>query len=265
MATANCGKAGNLARFFSPGLGQLRLRQTALSRRFDEANVAWIDNNLVSNFHSNLIWQQKLRWLESNFHGDLTKQNVDSKRGGKSFDNDNGKNSPAKIRVFSPWRHLALSKTNLAIFSRNEVNNTFWFADFCLHFPWTFELLGLPRSWQDSKSTSTWSQFFAFHPGTHKPDPKSLKTTLFSKFLSNFWRANFHTSRCLRQRYQSLDSLDDILVIFWTITYSKDNFCFHETNFIDKLSSFLTKVSFDTSEGNQLSYFQNGYFFKILW
>ena len=27
----------------------------------------------------------------------------------------------------------------------------------------------------------------------------------------------------------------------------------------------FTEVSFDTSEENQLSYFQNGYFFKILW
>ena len=32
-----------------------------------------------------------------------------------------------------------------------------------------------------------------------------------------------------------------------------------------KLSLFLTEVSFETSEENQLSYFQNGYFFKILW
>ena len=28
---------------------------------------------------------------------------------------------------------------------------------------------------------------------------------------------------------------------------------------------YFTEVSFDTSEGNQLSYFQNEYFFKILW
>ena len=35
--------------------------------------------------------------------------------------------------------------------------------------------------------------------------------------------------------------------------------------FNDKLSLFLTEVSFETSEENQLSYFQNGYFFKILW
>ena len=28
---------------------------------------------------------------------------------------------------------------------------------------------------------------------------------------------------------------------------------------------YFTEVSFDTSEGNQLSYFQNGYFFKIIW
>ena len=35
--------------------------------------------------------------------------------------------------------------------------------------------------------------------------------------------------------------------------------------FNDKLSLFLTEVSFEASEENQLSYFQNGYFFKILW
>ena len=28
---------------------------------------------------------------------------------------------------------------------------------------------------------------------------------------------------------------------------------------------YFTEVGFDTSEGNQLSYFQNGYFSKILW
>ena len=32
-----------------------------------------------------------------------------------------------------------------------------------------------------------------------------------------------------------------------------------------ELSLFLTEVSFEASEENQLSYFQNGYFFKILW
>ena len=35
--------------------------------------------------------------------------------------------------------------------------------------------------------------------------------------------------------------------------------------FRDKLSLFCTEVSFDTTEENQLSYFQNAYFFKILW
>ena len=35
--------------------------------------------------------------------------------------------------------------------------------------------------------------------------------------------------------------------------------------FNDKLSLFHAEVSFDTSEEKQLSYFQNGYFFKILW
>ena len=32
-----------------------------------------------------------------------------------------------------------------------------------------------------------------------------------------------------------------------------------------KLSLFLTEVSFDTSEENQLLYFQNGYSFKLIW
>jgi hypothetical protein len=39
-------------------------------------------------------------------------------------------------------------------------------------------------------------------------------------------------------------------------------------NFTPKNASFqgyFTEVCFDTSEGNQLLYFQNGYFFKILW
>ena len=35
--------------------------------------------------------------------------------------------------------------------------------------------------------------------------------------------------------------------------------------FNDKLSLFLTEVSFETSEENPLSFFQKGYFFKILW
>ena len=39
-------------------------------------------------------------------------------------------------------------------------------------------------------------------------------------------------------------------------------------NFMPENASFqgyFTEVDFDTSEGNQLSYFQNGHFFKILW
>ena len=35
--------------------------------------------------------------------------------------------------------------------------------------------------------------------------------------------------------------------------------------FNGKSSIFFTKVNFDTSEGNQPSYFQTGYIFKILW
>ena len=35
--------------------------------------------------------------------------------------------------------------------------------------------------------------------------------------------------------------------------------------FNDKLRLFLTEVSFNTPEENQLSYFQSGYFLKIVW
>ena len=45
----------------------------------------------------------------------------------------------------------------------------------------------------------------------------------------------------------------------------KTTFASMSPYFDDKLSLFLTEVSFETSEENQLSYFQNGYFFKILW
>ena len=58
-------------------------------------------------------------------------------------------------------------------------------------------------------------------------------------------------------------------MIFWpflgTITYPKTTFASMSPYFNAKLSLFLTEVSFETSEGNQLSYFQNSYFFKILW
>ena len=58
-------------------------------------------------------------------------------------------------------------------------------------------------------------------------------------------------------------------MIFWpflgTITYPKTTFASMSPYFNVKLSLFLTEVSFKTSEENQLSYFHNGYFFKILW
>ena len=50
--------------------------------------------------------------------------------------------------------------------------------------------------------------------------------------------------------------LDDILINFWDHSISK-----RQLN--DKLSLFCTKVSFDTSEENQLSYFQNS--FEVSW
>ena len=41
----------------------------------------------------------------------------------------------------------------------------------------------------------------------------------------------------------------------------KPSFASMTQYFKDKLSLFCTEVSFATSEENQLSYFQNGYFF----
>ena len=51
--------------------------------------------------------------------------------------------------------------------------------------------------------------------------------------------------------------------VLWHI--QKTTFASMSLYFNDKLSLFLTEVSFETSEENHLSYFQKGYFFKILW
>ena len=55
---------------------------------------------------------------------------------------------------------------------------------------------------------------------------------------------------------------------FWSFLgpwhIQKTNFSSMNPYFNGKLCLFLTEVSFDTSKGNQLSYFQNGYFFKII-
>ena len=60
--------------------------------------------------------------------------------------------------------------------------------------------------------------------------------------------------------------LDDILIIIWDYDIQKKTFFASMNQYLnDKLSLFLTEVSLDPSEENQLSYFQNGYFFKILW
>ena len=65
---------------------------------------------------------------------------------------------------------------------------------------------------------------------------------------------------------QSLLYLDDILIIFWDPdVHKKTIFASINQYFNDKLSLFLTEVSFNTLEENQLIYFQNGYFFKIVW
>ena len=60
-------------------------------------------------------------------------------------------------------------------------------------------------------------------------------------------------------------------MIFWlffgtiTITYPINNFCLKESIFQWQIRLISYEVGFDTSEGNHLSYFQNGYFFKIIW
>ena len=58
-------------------------------------------------------------------------------------------------------------------------------------------------------------------------------------------------------------------MIFWlilgTLTHPKDTFVSINQYFNDKSSFFLAEVSFATSEEKHLSYFQNWYFFKILW
>ena len=45
----------------------------------------------------------------------------------------------------------------------------------------------------------------------------------------------------------------------------KTTFASMNQYFNDKSSIFLTEVNFDNLEENQLSYFQNGYSFRILW
>ena len=54
--------------------------------------------------------------------------------------------------------------------------------------------------------------------------------------------------------------LDDTLILFQNhdIPIQKTILACLNQYFIDKLSLFLTEVGFDTSEGNQLSYVQNG-------
>ena len=66
----------------------------------------------------------------------------------------------------------------------------------------------------------------------------------------------------------SVRYLNDILIIFGDRDIHKSQclltclLCLH---FDGKLSLFHAEVSFDTSKEKQLSYFQSGYFFKILW
>ena len=61
---------------------------------------------------------------------------------------------------------------------------------------------------------------------------------------------------------ESVLYLADILTIFGD---HNTTFASMNQHFNDKLSFFLAEVNFDISEGKQILYFQNGYFFKILW
>ena len=54
------------------------------------------------------------------------------------------------------------------------------------------------------------------------------------------------------------------LLFFGPWHIQKITFAFKNQYFKDKSSLFLTEVNFDTSEQNQLLYFQNSLFFKIL-
>ena len=59
--------------------------------------------------------------------------------------------------------------------------------------------------------------------------------------------------------------MNDNLIIFGDHDIYKTIFASMNQYFNDKLSLFLTEVSFDISVENQQSYFENGHFFKMLW
>ena len=60
-------------------------------------------------------------------------------------------------------------------------------------------------------------------------------------------------------------SLYSICMTFWSYFGTiMTTFASKSQYFIDKSNLFFTEVRFDTSEGNQLSYFQYVFFFKIL-
>ena len=112
------------------------------------------------------------------------------------------------------------------------------FQDFILW--WCYNIL----EWKFSKQTSHWFKkvFFSqleiiinFHPKISWYHPKITSKNIVPKDMNK------------------------------SQTHPKDKFCFHESIFQWKIKLFfLIEESCDTSERKQLSYFQNGNFFKII-
>ena len=79
------------------------------------------------------------------------------------------------------------------------------------------------------------------------------------KKAKNVFRSNYGPKKWPKYHLKTiLTTFSERNKCFWAILV-KINFC-HAW-----FQGYFTKVGFDTSEENQLSYFQNGCFFKILW
>ena len=94
--------------------------------------------------------------------------------------------------------------------------------------------------------------------------PKNFEKISILKIwqLFSFWGIKTHFGKLFIPKMMHFQAWNHFFGPCHTQT---TNFAFMNQYFNDKLSLFLTEVSFNTSEENQLSYFQNGYFFKILW
>ena len=81
--------------------------------------------------------------------------------------------------------------------------------------------------------------------------------TVFGNFFANFMNI-FHKTEV---KMVILRCLVSWIKSYYTMLVKKDFSMPENTSF----QGYFAEVSFVTSEGNQLSYFQNGYFDKILW